>query len=149
MPFKAPWCSSEQLSLFRVEVQTGPDGSLNLASDQMRGILALCSTEPKRAFLLTENVNHQIRLKCEEFEETIDIETGIGETIRREQWLGENGVVGDLYYPADKKSKQAIVHIQGSTEIMQNHRSIGIDLKLFRLVIISLVVSSISTLNLK
>ena len=123
-----------------MNVQTGPDGSLNLTSDQMRGILALCSTEPKRAFLLTENVNHQIRLKCDEFEETIDIETGIGETIRREQWLGENGVVGDLYYPADKKSKQAIVHIQGSTEIMQNHRSIGIDLKHFQPLLIILPV---------
>ena len=123
-----------------MNVQTGPDGSLNLTSDQMRGILALGSTEPKRAFLLTENVNHQIQLKCDEFEETIDIETGIGETIHREQWLGENGIVGDLYYPADKKSKQAIVHIQGSTEIMQNHRSIGIDLKHFQPLLIILPV---------
>ena len=50
-----------------MDVQTGPDGSLNLTSDQMRGILALCSTEPKRAFLLIENVNHQIQAYGWEF----------------------------------------------------------------------------------
>lgn len=117
------------LFYFRVELRTSPDGSLQLTDNQMRGILSLCTTEPQRAFLLTENVDHQIRLKCREFEETIDIEAGIGETILVERWLGQNGVVGDLYYPANKKSKQAIVHLQGSTEIMQNHRSIGMDLK--------------------
>ena len=112
-----------------MELRTSPDGTLQLTDNQMRGILSLCTTEPQRAFLLTENVDHQIRLKCREFEETIDIEAGIGETILVERWLGQNGVVGDLYYPANKKSKQAIVHLQGSTEIMQNHRSIGMDLK--------------------
>ena len=111
-------------------MQTGLDGTLNLTGDHMRGILARCSTEPQRAFLLSDDVNHQIRLKCNEFEEAIHIETGIGETILREQLLGQNGVIGDLYYPANKKSKQAIVHIQGSAEIMQNHRSIGTDLKI-------------------
>ena len=129
--------SSTSLFSFRVEVQTGPDGTLNLTGDQMRGILARCSTEPQRAFLLSDDVGHRIRLKCNEFEEAIDIETGIGETILREQLLGQNGVVGDLYYPANKKSKQAIVHIQGSAEIMQNHRSIGTNLKYIQLDIIS------------
>ena len=129
--------SSTSLFSFRVEVQTGPDGTLNLTGDQMRGILARCSTEPQRAFLLSDDVGHHIRLKCNEFEEAIDIETGIKETILREQLLGQNGVVGDLYYPTNKKSKQAIVHIQGSAEIMQNHRSIGTNLKYIQLDIIS------------
>merc|ERR1711970_879031 len=110
----------------RVELKTESDGSLNLHAEKMRSILALCKTDPQRAFIFAENVDHKIKLECDHFVETIDIETGIEETIFQEHWAGQNGVFGYLYYPSNKKSKRAIVHIQGSTEICQNHRSIAL-----------------------
>ena len=56
------------------------------------------------------------------FSDTIQVSSGVGETIHKEKWRGE--IVGNLFYPIRNKPKGVILHIQGSAMLLQDARSI-------------------------
>ena len=49
-------------------------------------------------------------------------ESGVGETIEKEEWRDE--IVGNLFYPLDRKPKGLIIHMNGSAQVLQDSKSV-------------------------
>ena len=53
-------------------------------------------------------------------EQTIIVESGIGDIIEKEEWRGE--IIGNLFYPVNGNKHKVVLHINGSVPLLQDAR---------------------------
>ena len=93
-------------------------GEVSLSSKDLRALIGTSRPNRKAAFLVPEFDEYAIELKIGDKEETIVIESGVGNTLVKEEW--RNGIVGNLFYPATGTQFKPIIHLSGSVQLLQD-----------------------------
>lgn len=111
-------------ALFGAEKQFTSDerGTMCIDRRQFRDLIGGATNDTNDCFLLPEFDQFTIELDIDAKIDQINITSGVGETIVKEEW--RNDIIGNLFYPISERPKGLILHLNGSAQMLQDARSI-------------------------
>ena len=102
-------------------IESSESSSLTLSSEKLRDMVSLGKCEKKTAFMIPEFERSKIDVEVDGEKQRIEVESGVGDTIVKEEWRGEH--VCNVFYPSSGGPFKVIIHTNGGVALMQDARS--------------------------